>query len=122
MGRRDIPDYRGVTIRVVDDPAPQEIGGGWWRIEWEVTGDRAKGPSRLRLPAPPAELGTMLFVVAVLPREDGHITVQMLSKNPKLEWNEYAYLSLVMQSIKEMYAVIRINGQENHPVLKISRM
>ncbi len=84
----------GMDIRVGDDPAPQEIGGGWWRIEWEVTGDpAAEVPSRLRLPAPPAELGAMLFVVAVLPQEDGHTTVQMLSKNPKLEWNEYAYLS-----------------------------
>jgi len=58
----------GMQIRVVDDLAPQEVGGGWWRIEWEVTGDpAAEVPSRLRLPTPSAELGVMLFVVAVLP-------------------------------------------------------
>ncbi len=56
-----------MEIRVVDDPAPHDIGDGWWRIEWEVTGDPAEVPSRLRLPTPPAELGNMLFVVAVLP-------------------------------------------------------
>ncbi len=122
MDSRDIPRYSDLTIRAFDDPEAQETQGGWWRTEWHVDTEPAELPKGLQVPPPPAELGEMALVAVILVQQAGHIAVQTITKNPKLAWNEYAYLSLILQAIAKSYTTITINGVEDHPILKISRM
>ena len=62
----------------------------------------------------------MTLVVVVLPRDPDQIVVQALTKSPRLDWNEIAYLSLVMQAIRVLYRQISIDGYVDHPILRMS--
>lgn len=120
MDPNDFSMYESLQIRAIPFPRAEEYGGGWWRVAWEVETTPQVVPRNLRLPTPIGEMDDLTLVVAVLTRDIGRITVQVLSRHEKLLGEEVAYVSLVMQSLRDLYQEIAIDGYSDHPILHMS--
>jgi hypothetical protein len=121
MDPKDFSMYDSVQVRVVPFPAAEAWGDGWWRVTWEVETTPGELPRAMHLPPPSRELDDLTLVVAVLPREPGQITVEVLSRHEKLIGEEIAYISLVMQAIRALYQEITVDGYHDHPILHMAK-
>jgi len=120
MNNRYNSGYDPSQIRLVPFPKAKVYGDGWWCSAWEVETVPRELPKGLRLPPPPWEIGGAPLIVAILAREPGQITVEVLSRHEKLFGEEVAYISLIMQAIHALYPEITIEGYSDHPVLRMA--
>ena len=122
MDPKDFSKYESLHIRVVPFPEAEDCGDGWWRSEWHVETTPRKLPGDLRLPRPLRELEGLTFVVAAWPRKPGRITVEAFSRHKALIGEEVAYISLIMQAIRDLYQEITIDGYSDHPILRMCKV
>lgn len=47
--------------------------------------------------------------------------VEVLSRDERLQSDEIGYLSLLFQELRSRLGVLRIDGSDDHPILKMSR-
>lgn len=120
MSSHDLPDYNSLYIQAISFPKAEAWGNGWWRVAWEIETTPQTLPSDLYLPPPSPEVGDLALIVAVLPREPGRITIQALSRYEKLIGEEVAYISRIMQAIRDLYQTITIDGYSQHPILRMA--
>jgi len=120
MDSNDFSMYESLQIRAIPFPQPKEYGGGWWCVSWNVEFTPREVLRGLRLPAPVGDMGDVALIVAVLPRDPGRITVEVLSRHERLFGEEVAYASMVMQSLRDLYQEIIIDGYNDHPILHMS--
>src|SRR5690348_15790178 len=95
----DLQHYDVSKIPFYPPSVSEDCGNGWWRFTWEVNTLPKTPPSSLHLPLPQAarfEEIPQSLVIAILPREPGHITVELLCLHRFLQGPDAGYISLVM--------------------------
>jgi len=120
MIRHYEPGYDPSQIRVVPFPQAEEYGDGWWRSAWEVETTPRELSRGWRLPHPSRELADIAPIVTVSSYEPGRVLVEALSRHDKLNGEDVAYISLVMQTIRASYQDIIVDGYSDHPILHMS--
>lgn len=121
MSQRFDSGYDPSKIRLVPWPDGEDCGSGWWRFSWVIMTEPDDPPTQLRLSSPSPELGDLSLIVAIITHEAGRVDLDVLSKGPRLAWNEIAYISLVVQAIGALYRQITVDGHADHPLLHISK-
>lgn len=116
--------YDAKDIQVHPFPIAQDCSNGWWRFTWKVETEPKTLPASLQLPLPQAarfrEMPESL-IIAILPREPGYLSVELLSLYQIIRVQDAVYISLVMQAIAAQYADITIDGFRDHSMLRFAK-
>lgn len=113
--------YGSIAVRLIGWPAATPAGNGWWRHVWHVEHE-AEGAEPLDcLPPPPPDVRALALVVSVCPSGDRRLRLEVLSRHEKLISPAVGYVSLVMQALRDRLGPLRIDGQLDHPLLRMAR-
>ena len=100
-------------------------GDGWWRQVWQVEHAQAGTPQLPALPVPPPEgaefAPTGATLIGVFQAGSGCLRVEVLSRQRQLSSEEVGYVSLLMQALQRNLGPLRINGYEDHPILRVTQ-
>jgi hypothetical protein len=107
----------GSQIRVVPFPEAQDCGNGRWRVRRHVETEPGWYARSLELPAPRDAFEGLTFVITVLTRKPGHITIVLLTLYRGVIGEGVAYASTLMQAIRRESKHVTIDGCEDHPIL-----
>ena len=113
--------YGSLAVRVVPWPVPTPIGNGWWRHEWDVEHGTEAMQTLVTLPPPPKDLRELSLLLSVTQAQHGRLRVEVLSPHQTLVSPEVGYISLLMQALEANVGPLVIDGQRDHPILRMAR-
>jgi hypothetical protein len=122
MARRIVAGvYDGLELVVPDWPVATAVGNGWWRVEWVIEYQADDAPSLPHLPILYPEFANLSFVIALVPAGRQRLRLEVLSRYEKLDPLEIAFLSLLLQDLRDSVGPLRVDGFDNHPMLRMAR-
>ncbi len=92
--------YDPSQVEVVPSPEGREVGDGWWRVRWLLSVESNEALTGVHLPVPDTHLGDLTMIVALLPNRSGELELEVLIRHPRLEWNEFGYILLILRLIR----------------------
>lgn len=112
-------EYADLPIRQIPLPQAQQVGESAWRTTWKASYTPAEVPIP-PMPPVPQPLAPIANVIALIADKPGQLRVEVLSDIEVARREELAYLSLVFQRLDAALPDLRIEGYENHPVLRLT--